>query len=157
MAYDTMPTRATGYMATADDWNGIGDNFDALTTIAFAVVFDGAGAVITTGTIMTVPIPVKCNISDAFIFLDGGYASDCRIAIHPWYIASASDFPPVASNEICTSDNSLIASTTTGQYASNALSSWTTGLAAGSLLLFNVDDCDLITKATVNFVLNRSS
>lgn len=157
MAYDALANINTGDLVTASWLNQIGTNFAAHNDGGFAVLFDGGGAAITTGTTIDIPIFYKCNISDAWLYVSGGYASDCRICVHPWYRSASSDYPTAASDAICTSDNAIIASTATGRFASNGRTSWTVALAAGSVLTLNIDDCDLITKAVVAFALQRSS
>ena len=108
-------------------------------------IIDGAGTVITTGVKPYVVIPFAMTITGWTIL---GNVSG-SIVVDVWKDSYA-NFPPLVADSIAGSEKPTLSSAQKNQDLT--LSTWTTSVSAGDILVFNVDSCSTITRATI--VLN---
>jgi hypothetical protein len=122
-------------------------NVNALTnsfaTRTLGITVSGSGSAITTGVKGVLEVPYACTIKQATVLaLNSG-----AIVFDVWKTNYA-NYPPVIGGTITASAKPTI--TATGNKAQDAtLTGWTTALAAGDILLFNVDSCTSITNASL--------
>lgn len=112
---------------------------------AIQFIIDGGGATIGTGEKGHVEVPFDCTVVGWSIFADNA-AGSCVIDV--WKTTYAG-FPPSGGNSITGSDKPTLSAVQKNQ--STALTGWTTALAKGDVLAFNVDS--LTTKQRVTVVL----
>ncbi|MBA7530409.1 hypothetical protein ES705_22616 [subsurface metagenome] len=117
---------------------------------AIEFVIDGSGAPITLGQKGHLEVPFGCEIVQVTILAD----QDGAIKIDIWGDLYA-NFPPDNADTICGGNEPEIAAT--GQkYQDATLAGWTTALALGSILAFNVDSCATITRVTLSLIVRKS-
>ncbi|TPI86369.1 hypothetical protein [Mesorhizobium sp. B2-8-9] len=116
-------------------------NTDARTRNIFYVI-DGGGAAITTGIKGDLPIPFACTIIEADVLAD----QVGSIVIDIWKNTYA-NFPPTVANTITAAAKPTLASAAKAQDAT--LTGWTTAIAAGDILRFNVDSAATLTRVTI--------
>jgi hypothetical protein len=106
-------------------------------------VIDGGGVTITTGTKGYLPIDFACTITQVTMVADQSGAAVVDI----WKDTYA-NFPPVNADSITASATPTI--TASGVKSQDAtLTGWTTSIAAGDVLGFNVDSVTSFTKLTI--------
>lgn len=110
-------------------------------TITF--VIDGGGSAITTGIKGDLEIPFACTITRATLLAD----QSGSIVIDIWKDTYA-NYPPTDADSITSATPPTISSATKSQDAT--LSSWTTSIAAGDTLRFNVDSITTIQRVTLS-------
>jgi len=114
---------------------------DVLTsTVGF--VIDGGGSAITVGEKGHVTVPWACTIQQVELFAD----QTGSIVVDIWKDTYA-NFPPTVADSITASAKPTISSAQKDQDAT--LTGWTTSLAAGDILAFNVDSVTDITRVSV--------
>jgi len=116
---------------------------NAFATRTLGITVSGGGSAITTGVKGVLEVPYACTIKQATVLaLNSG-----AIVFDVWKTNYA-NYPPVIGGTITASAKPTI--TATGNKAQDAtLTGWTTALAAGDILLFNVDSCTSITNASL--------
>lgn len=119
---------------------------DDLVSITFIV--DGGGVAITTGVKGDLEIPFACTIVQATLLAD----QSGSIVVNVWKKAYAS-FPPTVADKITASAPPTITTATKSQDAT--LTGWTTSIAAGDILRFNVDSITTIQRATLSLKVKR--
>ncbi|MBA7599351.1 hypothetical protein ES703_06383 [subsurface metagenome] len=113
-------------------------------------IIDGGGSVITAGEKGHQEVPFACTIKRASILADQAGA----IKVDIWKSTYAA-FPPTNDGSICGGNEPEIAAS--GQKDQDAaLTDWTTALAAGNILAFNVDSCATITRVTLSLVVQKA-
>lgn len=105
-------------------------------------VIDGGGAAISTGIKGDLYIPFACVINEWTLLAD----QSGSIVIDIWKDTYA-NYPPTIADTIVASAKPTISSANKGQ--SSTLTGWTTSIAAGSILRFNVDSAATIQRATL--------
>jgi hypothetical protein len=145
----TWPARTwtPGELVTASIMNGVRDELEQLRGRAISITFgDVAGAVLTTGVKGYLPVPIGLTITGWTIIGDavGSIVVDVWKAAYPTV--------PTVANTIAGSEKPTLASAQVGQDLS--LSSWTTTIAAGDVLGFNIDSITILKQVTL--VLNVS-
>jgi hypothetical protein len=119
-----------------------------LSTVAIAFVIDGGGATITTGVKGDITIPFACTITEWTLMAD----QSGSIQIDIWKDTYA-NYPPTVADTITASAKPLISAATKGQ--SSTLTGWTTSVAAGDTLRFNVDSVTTCQRVTLSLKVTR--
>lgn len=112
-----------------------------IATITF--IIDGGGVAITTGTKGYLEIPFACTINRATALSDVSGS----IVVDIWKDTYA-NYPPVDADSITASAPVTISSATKSQDAT--LTGWTTAVAAGDILGFNVDSITSCSRVTIS-------
>jgi hypothetical protein len=112
-------------------------------------VIDGLGDPITTGIKGDLLVPYACTITEWTLLADQTGST----VIDIWN-DTYGNYPPTVADTITGSAKPTISSSNKGQ--STTLTGWTTSLAAGSTLRFNVDSASTITRVTIILRLTRS-
>lgn len=107
---------------------------------AIGITIDGGGAVITTGIKGYIEVPYACTITRATVLLD----QSGSIVIDVWKDTYA-NYPPTDADSITASAPPTVSTATKSQDAT--LTGWTTSIAAGNILGFNVDSITTATRA----------
>lgn len=118
-------------------------------TSGIEIILDGAGGAISTGIKGDFQVPFACEIQEAVVLAD----QTGSIQIDIWKDTFA-NFPPTNDDSITDAAPMVISSATSSQ--DTTLTGWTKTLAAGSILRFNVDSCDAITRCTVILKIKRT-
>lgn len=116
-------------------------NTDARTRMLFYVI-DGGGAAITTGVKGDLPIPFACTILEAELLADQAGS----IVIDIWKDTYA-NYPPTVADTITASAKPTLSAAS--KSLDNTLTAWTTSVAAGDVLRFNVDSAATVTRVTI--------
>ena len=137
VASATAPTagqilQATG--STAATWQS--------RTIAIPFVVDGGGAAITAGQKGHLEIPFACTITGWTILAD----QSGSIVVDVWKDIYA-NFPPTVADTIAGSEKPTLSAVQKNQDLT--LTTWTTSIAAGDVLAFNVDSAATVTRVLV--------
>jgi len=112
-------------------------------------IIDGGGATITTGIKGDLEIPFACTINQATLLAD----QSGSIVIDIWKDTYA-NYPPTDADSITAAAPPTISSATKSQDAT--LTGWTTAIAAGSTLRFNVDSITTCTRVTLSLKVTRT-
>lgn len=112
-----------------------------LGTITF--IIDGGGSTITTGVKGYLEIPFACTINRATALAD----QSGSIVVDIWKDTYA-NYPPVDADSITASAPVTITTATKSQDAT--LTGWTTAIAAGDILGFNVDSITTCQRVTIS-------
>jgi hypothetical protein len=124
------------------------ESFDSSTgTIAF--VIDGGGGTIQTGVAGDLYIPFACTITAVTTLAD----QSGSIVVDIWKDTYAS-YPPTVADTITASAKPTLSGANKAQ--DSTLTGWTTSIAAGVSLRFNVDSCTTITRCLVSLNIRRS-
>lgn len=116
-------------------------------TVTF--IIDGGGATITTGVKGYLTIPFACTINEWTLLAD----QSGSIVVDIWKDTYA-NFPPTVADTITASAKPTITTATKGQ--SSTLTGWTTTIAAGDILAFNVDSITTCQRVTLSLKVTRS-
>lgn len=111
-------------------------------TVGISWVIDGGGSTITTGVKYGVRIPFACTITAWSIGLD----QSGSIVIDIW-ADSAANYPPTVADTITAAAKPTVSTATHNE--SSTLTAWTTSIAAGTWLYFNVDSVTTATWANI--------
>lgn len=122
------------------NWNA--DHVVALTKTITAII-DGGGTAIAPGIKGDLEISFGCTIQRVTMLAD----QTGSIVVDVWK-DTYSNYPPVDADSITASAPPTIASSTKSQ--NSTLTGWTTAIAAGDVLRFNVDSCTSITRVTIS-------
>ncbi len=134
----------TGSITDAD----VADTADVkLGTISFLI--DGGGGVISTGIKGDLEIPFACVITAATALAD----QSGSIVVDIWKDTYA-NYPPTDADSITASAPVTISTATKSQ--DTTLTGWTTAVAAGSILRFNVDSITSLTRCLVSLKYRKS-
>lgn len=130
---------AGAYIANSIDDDDISNTADVMSG-SFGITIDGGGGEITTGIKGYIEIPYAMTIDRATVLLD----QSGSIVIDVW-LEQYVDYPPTDADTI----TSITPPTVTGATKSEntTLTNWTTSVAAGDIIGFNVDSCTTATRA----------
>jgi len=129
---------ATG--AAAWNANHVITGLDGLSTAAIGYTISGGGAVITTGVIgVGLRVPYACTINSATLLAD-----QTGSAVVDIWKDTYANYPPTVADSICASAKPTITAGVKSE--DTTLTGWTTSIAAGDVLYFNVDSCSTITN-----------
>jgi len=116
-------------------------------TITF--VIDGGGSTITTGVKGYLEIPFACTITQVTMLAD----QSGSIVVDVWKDTYA-NYPPVDADSITASAVPTISSAVKSQDAT--LTGWTTSIAAGDILGFNVDSATTVQRVTISLRVTKT-
>jgi hypothetical protein len=116
---------------------------------AICFIIDGGGATITTGIKGDLTIPFACTIMDWTILAD----QSGSIVVNAWKDTLA-NYPPTVTVKITASLPPTI--TTATKANSTTLTGWTTAVAAGDVIRFNVDSVTTIQRATITLKVKKA-
>lgn len=129
---------ATGAAAWDDDHVVTG--LDNITLSAIGYAISGGGAVITTGVAgVGLRVPYACTINSVTLLAD-----QTGSAVVDIWKDTYANYPPTVADSICASAKPTI--TASNKSEDTTLTGWTTSIAAGDVLYFNVDSCSTITN-----------
>jgi hypothetical protein len=106
---------------------------------AIGITIDGGGSAITTGVKGYIEVPYACTINRVTMLADQSGS-----AVVDVYKDTYANYPPVAADTITASAKPTITTATKSQ--DSTLTGWTTSVAAGDVLGFNVDSASTITR-----------
>lgn len=112
-------------------------------------VIDGGGVAITTGIKGDIQVPFACIINSVTLLAD----QSGSIVIDIWKDSYA-NYPPVVGDSITASAKPTISTAVKATDAT--LTGWTTALAAGDTLRFNVDSITTLTRCAVILKVTRT-
>jgi len=118
-------------------------------TAALEFIIDGGGATITTGIKGDLEVPFACTITQSTLLAD----QSGSIVVDIWKDTYA-NFPPTDADSITASATPTISSATKAQ--DSTLTGWTTSIAAGDTIRFNVDSATTIQRVTLSLKVNRT-
>ncbi len=116
-------------------------------TIVF--IIDGGGSAITTGIKGDLVVDFPCTIKSVTMLAD----QSGSIVVDIWKDTYA-NFPPIDGDSITSSAVPTISGATKSQDAT--LTGWTTSIAAGDILRFNVDSVATIERLTITLKVTRT-
>jgi hypothetical protein len=118
-------------------------------TATLTFVIDGGGSAIATGIKGDLEIPFACTINQVTLLAD----QSGSIVVDIWKDTYA-NYPPTGADSITASAKPTISSAAKSQDAT--LTGWTTSIAAGDVLRFNVDSATTIQRCTVSLKVTKS-
>jgi hypothetical protein len=146
-----MPDGTNNYVLTAKG-AGVDPAYAAVSSTAtldiMLIIGDGIN-VINTGQRGHIPIDFACTIKQVTMVADVSGS----IVVDIWKDTYA-NFPPTDADSITASTPPTISSAQKSQDAT--LTGWTTAIAAGDILAFNVDSCTTIKRVTISLKVERS-
>jgi hypothetical protein len=116
---------------------------------SFGLSLNGAGGQISTGVKGYVTIPYAGTITGWQLV---GTPSGSMV-VDVWKDTFA-NFPPTVADTITGSEKPTLSSSTAAEDL--ALSTWTTGVATGDIMAFNVDSSSTLTNATLTIFITKS-
>jgi hypothetical protein len=140
----TSPTPGTYALTTIHTTQGAASS----TSSAIEVVIDGGGSAITTGIKGDLEVPFACTIGSARLFAD----QSGSIVVDIWRDVYAS-FPPTDADSITASAPPTLSGAQSSQ--DTTLTGWTTTLAEGDVLRFNVDSASTVQRVTLSLGVTR--
>jgi hypothetical protein len=117
--------------------------------ITLTFVIDGGGSAITTGQKGHLEIPFACTITGWTLLAD----QSGSIVVDVWKDTYA-NFPPTVADTIAGSEKPTLSSAQKNQDLT--LTTWTTAVAAGAILAFNVDSVATVTRVTLSIRAQKS-
>lgn len=128
-----------------------GTTFTMSNLVRGEIVLDlsGGGSAIAAGTQVDLRIGYNCTITSWDIVAD----QTGSLVVDIWKDTYA-NFPPVVGDAITGSAKPTLSAATKAQ--SSTLTGWTTTLAAGDYLRFNVDSASTITRAVLTLVVTKT-
>ena len=116
---------------------------------SIVAVIDGGGSVITTGVKGDVRVPFACVIERASLLADVSGS----IVVDIW-VDTYANYPPTVADTITASAKPTISTATKAE--DTTLTGWTTTLAEGSTIRYNVDSITTCTRVTVELRVRRT-
>lgn len=110
---------------------------------ALELVLNGNGYVLETGVKGWLTVPFDCSIIEATLLAD----LPGNLVIDIWK-DTYGNFPPTDADSITSASPPTLTGAT--KTTNTTLSGWTTSLAVGDILAFNVDSCSAISRATLS-------
>jgi hypothetical protein len=107
------------------------------------------GAALTTGIKGDVVIPFNATITEWSLLAD----QSGSVVVDIWK-DTYGNYPPTSGDSITASAKPSISSGNKGQ--SSTLTGWTTAIAAGDILRFNVDSVSTIQRLSINLKVSRT-
>jgi hypothetical protein len=117
--------------------------------IDLTFIMDGGGSAITTGQKGHIEIPFACTITGWTLLAD----QSGSIVIDVWKDTYA-NFPPTVADTIAGSEKPTLSSVQKNQDLT--LTTWSTSVAAGDILAFNVDSVSTVTRVTLSIRAQKS-
>jgi hypothetical protein len=117
--------------------------------ITLTFIIDGGGSAITTGQKGHLELPFACTITGWTLLAD----QSGSIVIDVWKDTYA-NFPPTVADTIAGSEKPTLSSAQKNQDLT--LTTWTTSVAAGDILAFNVDSVSTVTRVTLSIRAEKS-
>ncbi len=150
----TQVNTGTGLVGGPITTNGTVSLSTTLLVSDIAFVIDGGGSAITTGTKGYLEVPFPCTVSVATLLADqvGSVVVDVWKCTYSQFDAGATH--PVSADTITGVTPPTIGGATKSQDAS--LSGWTTSIATGDILAFNVNSAAAIQRVTLSLKVIRS-
>ena len=130
-----------GSLLDADLLDGLSSA--VFTAVSLTFIIDGGGSAITTGQKGHLEIPFACTLTGWTILAD----QSGSIVVDVWKDTYA-NFPPTVADTIAGSEKPTLASVQKNQDL--ALGTWTTAVAAGDILAFNVDSITTVTRVLIS-------
>lgn len=124
-------------------------NGNDVTVLSITFIIDGGGSAITTGEKGDITIPFACTINEWTLLAD----QSGSVVVDIWKDTYA-NYPPTVADTITASAKPTISAATKGQ--SSTLTGWTTSIAAGDVLAFNVDSASTVTRVTLSLKVTRA-
>ena len=124
------------------------NNVQTQTDVAVVFIIDAGGAVFETGNRGNMYIPFAGTIVEATLLAD--QAGD--IVVDIWK-ATYANYPPTDADSITGSAPLTLDG---ADKATAVLTTWDKSVAAGSILSYNIDSVDVITRVTVTLVIRKS-
>lgn len=118
-------------------------------TAALVMQLDGNGAVLATGVRGDLSIPFACTITGVSLLAD----QTGSVVVDIWKDTYA-NFPPTDADSITASAPPTLSSASKAE--DTTLTGWTTSIAAGDILRFNVDSAATITRLTLTLTVLRT-
>lgn len=112
-------------------------------------IIDGGGSAITTGEKGHLEIPFACTIQQVTTLAD----QSGSIVVDIWKDTYA-NFPPTDADSITASAPPTLSTAQKAQ--DSTLTGWTTSIAAGDILAFNVDSAATITRVTISLKVAKA-
>jgi hypothetical protein len=122
---------------------------DALKSAAIEFVIDGGGATIATGVKGFIEVPFACTITAVRLLAD----QSGSIVVDVWK-DTYTNYPPTDADSITAAAPPTISAATKSQ--DTTLTGWTTAVAAGSILGFNVDSVTTLQRVTVVLAVTKT-
>ena len=111
--------------------------------------FDGQGAPIAVDTYCDIYVPFACTVTGVAMLAD----QTGSIVVDVWKDTYA-NYPPTNADTICAAAPPTISSAT--KSLDTTLTGWTTAIAAGTTLRFNVESCSLIERLALVLTITKS-
>lgn len=118
------------------------------TTGAAVVVFDGNGTVPSANSKQDLSFPFACTITAWRVLAD----QSGSVVVGVWKDTYA-NYPPVVGDSIAGSEKPTLSSATKAEDTN--LTTWTTAVAAGDTIRFNIDSISTCTRVTVILTFTR--
>lgn len=138
---------------TEEEWRAraliLADIPTAVKTFALVWVIDNGNTVIPAGQWGHLEIPFACTINRATLL-----AKQVGSIVVDIWKDSYANFPPADGDSITASAPPTITGAQKSQ--DSVLPGWTTAIAAGDILAFNVDSCATITRLTLSLKVTKS-
>lgn len=154
-----LTTGVTGVLPVANGGTGVTGIFPVaiggtgtsndVKVLAINFIIDGVSTAITAGVKGDIQIPFDCTINSWTILGD----QSGSIVVDVWKDTYA-NFPPTVADTITGSEKPTLSSADKNEDLS--LSTWTTSVAAGDILRFNVDSASTLTRVTVVLKVTRT-
>jgi hypothetical protein len=128
--------------------NGTEVSVNELSTQSFGVTVDGGSSAITTGVAGYVQVPYDCVIKSWTLLAD----QSGSIVFDLWKSDYATS-PPTISNTITASAKPTLSSVQ--KNTDSILTGWTTAVAAGDVIGFNIDSAVTVTKVTLSIKVQK--
>ena len=149
-ASDTTITRVSAGVVAIE-----GVNIETTATTAntkigtLTFIIDGGGSAITTGIKGDLEIPFACTINRATLLAD----QSGSIVVDIWKDTYA-NFAPTVADTITAAAKPTLSAATKSQ--DSTLTGWTTSIAAGDILRFNVDSASTLTRVTLSLKVTKT-
>lgn len=120
---------------------------------AVGIVIDGGGSVITTGVKGFVEVPFACSLTAVTLLSTDAAVTSGSIVIDVWKDTYA-NYPPTVADTITASAKPALSAATKSR--DTTLTGWTTAIAAGDILGFNVDSVATLTRCALILTVQAS-
>jgi hypothetical protein len=138
-----------GDTTVAPSKNAVYDKMQEMAVASVQCIIDGGGAVITTGMKACIEVPFACTIERATIVADVSGS----VVVDIWKDTYA-NYPATVADTITAAAKPTLSAAIKNQ--DSTLTGWTTAVAAGDWLCFNVDSATTVTRVTVSLKVRRT-
>lgn len=140
--FGTLPNDATRFY----DGTGAFVNPLSVKRRQIVLVIDGGGSAITTGVKGFISVPFACTIKKARLLSTDSAATAGSIVIDIWKDTYA-NYPPTVADTITAAAKPTLSAANKSE--DTTLTGWTTSIAAGDVLGFNVDSVATVTRVSL--------